>query len=77
MKYYIILQPSIKSMGGEEMYTRNIVCISSRPRISSVVFHSICGSKIYIDELEKFRIITSRNLNFHQRHILKGELIKS
>lgn len=40
MKYYIILQPSIRSMGGEEMYTRNKVvsaretwfCTNSNPQ---------------------------------------------
>lgn len=55
MTYYIILQPSIRSMGGEEMYTRNKVISARQKGYTPIVFHSgIGGKKIYIDDLKPF-----------------------
>lgn len=54
-KYYIILQPSIRSMGGEEMYTRNKIVSARDEGYEPVVFHSgIGGGRVYIDELMPF-----------------------
>lgn len=53
-KYYIILQPSIRSMGGEEMYTRNIIISAKEHGYIPVVFHSGIGDKIYIEDLKPF-----------------------
>lgn len=55
MKYYIILQPTIRSMGGEEMYTRNIVLDACKHGYIPIVFHSgIGGNEIYIEDLKRF-----------------------
>jgi len=52
MKYYIILQPSIRSMGGEEMYTRNKVVSAREHGFVPIVIHSGIGEKIYIEDLK-------------------------
>jgi hypothetical protein len=54
MKYYIILQPTIKSMGGEEMYTRNKVISAREHGYTPIVFHGGGGEKIYIEDLREF-----------------------
>ncbi len=54
IKYYIILQPSIHSMGGEEMYTRNKVIDAKEKGFSPIVFHSGIGNHIYIEDLKDF-----------------------
>lgn len=54
MKYYIILQPSIRSMGGEEMYTRNIVVSAKQNGYVPVVFHGGNGDKVIISDLKQF-----------------------
>lgn len=55
MKYYIVLQPSIHSMGGEEMYTRNILLSARENGFTPVVLHSdMAEDKIYIDDLKPF-----------------------
>ena len=54
MKYYIILQPCIRSMGGEEMYTRNKVISAREQGYYPIVFHSGIGEKIYIEDLEQY-----------------------
>ena len=54
MKYYIILQPSIRSMGGEEMYTRNKVTSVREMGYMPVVFHSGIGDKILIEDLKEY-----------------------
>ena len=56
IKYYIILQPTIYAMGGEEMYTRNIVLSARQQGYVPIVFHSgIGGEKIYIDDLKSYK----------------------
>lgn len=52
MKYYIILQPTIRSMGGEEMYTRNKVNEVRQKGYVPVVFHAGGGDKIFIEDLK-------------------------
>jgi hypothetical protein len=54
MRYYIILQPTIKSMGGEEMYTRNIIISAREHGYVPIVFHSGIGEKIYIEDLKPY-----------------------
>lgn len=54
MKYYIIFQPSIKSIGGEEMYTRNKIVSARKNNFIPVVIHLNIGSEIYIDELSPY-----------------------
>lgn len=54
MKYYIMLQPSIKAMGGEEMYTRNKVISAREHGYVPIVFHSGIGEQIYIKDLKEF-----------------------
>lgn len=54
-KYYIILQPSIRAMGGEEMYTRNIIVSAHQQGYEPIVFHSgIGGDRVYIEDLKTF-----------------------
>lgn len=54
-KYYIILQPTIYAMGGEEMFTRNIALSARQQGYVPIVFHSgIRGEKIYIDDLKAY-----------------------
>ena len=45
MRYYIILQPTIRSMGGEEMYTRNKVNSARERGYTPLVFHNGGGKK--------------------------------
>lgn len=55
IRYYIVLQPSIRSMGGEEMYTRNIITHARESGFIPIVFHSgIGGNKVYINELKPY-----------------------
>ena len=55
MKYYIVLQPTIRAIGGEEMYTRNIILSSREKGYVPIVFHSgIGGDKVYIEDLKPF-----------------------
>lgn len=55
MRYYIILQPSIYSIAGEEMYTRNKVISAREMGYSPIVFHSgMGGDTIFIDDLKPF-----------------------
>ena len=54
-KYYIVLQPTIHAMGGEEMYTRNIVLSSRQQGYVPIVFHSGIGDNvIYIEDLNAY-----------------------
>lgn len=46
------MQPTIRSMGGEEMYTRNKVHEARQKGYIPVVFHSGGGDKIFIEELK-------------------------
>lgn len=63
-KYYIILQPSIRTMGGEEMYTRNKIISARDEGYVPIVFHSgIGGDTVYIEDLKpynKFEFSTFR-----------------
>lgn len=54
MKYYIILQPTIRSIGGEEMYTRNKIIDAHRKGFIPLVLHGGGGDKIFIDDLKPF-----------------------
>ena len=54
IKYYIILQPSIRAMGGEEMYTRNIAISAQEKGYTPLVLHAGIGDVIYIDDLKRF-----------------------
>ena len=52
MKYYIILQPTIRSMGGEEMYTRNKARAVLDMGYTPIVLHSDSwGDRVFIDDL--------------------------
>lgn len=54
-KYYIVLQPTIHAMGGEEMYTRNILLSARQQGYIPIVFHSGIGDDIiYIDDLKPY-----------------------
>lgn len=54
-KYYVILQPSIRAMGGEEMYTRNIIISARENGYIPIIFHSgIGGDKVYINDLKPY-----------------------
>ncbi len=54
MKYYIIFQPSIKSIGGEEMYTRNKIISAREQGYTPIVIHENKGSRIFVEELRPF-----------------------
>lgn len=54
IRYYIILQPSIRSMGGEEMYTRNKVISAREQGFCPIVLHGGGGEKVYIDDLKVY-----------------------
>ena len=73
MRYYIILQPTIRSMGGEEMYTRNKVNSARERGYTPLVFHNGGGEKIYVDELKVYEKYEFQEFRYEPCVISKGK----